>query len=58
MEDNNTVNWDMSDHINISAETQFLLLAMSHIEYKIGKAFVDSWQPSFQIITRFSFFWF
>ena len=39
MEDNNTVTKDMSNHVNISVETQFLLLAMSHTEYKIGKGF-------------------
>ena len=58
MEENNTVTKDMSDHIDISMEVQFLLLAMSRTEYKIGEVFVDSRQPSSQIITRFSFFGF
>ena len=36
MEDNNTVIKEMND-----TETQFLLLTMSHIEYKIGKDLSD-----------------
>ena len=41
MEGNHTVFMDVSDHSNFSVETQFLLLAKGHIEYKIGKIFID-----------------
>ena len=34
--DNNTVTMEIND-----TETQFLLLTMSHIEYKIGKILSD-----------------
>ena len=40
MEGNNSITNGVIDYYyygNISLETQFILLAMSHIEYKIGK---------------------
>ena len=56
MEENNTVTKDMSNHGNISAETQFLLLAMSYTEYKIGKVFNDARQPRIMITDTIVFF--
>ena len=44
MEGNNSITkeiFDYYDYANISMETRFILLAMSYIEYKIGKVLCD-----------------
>ena len=46
MEENNVVTKEMND-----SETQFLLLTMSHTEYKIGKIFIG--QRSVQIMCNY-----